>query len=519
MEHFTDDQNEYARNGKGEIKFILEVERGTKGFTCLGCNEAMHPVRRTIEHYKSYFRHEAKDVAVERKCTFSSEQARRILAMDILSRTKRIKVPNLYKYSPDSTSKILIREASYIEASSVKGNITFYHDTEGVLRWGRSPDADQSAILQQADIVFFNIHEEPVLIIRFSEKNKAIEKEKLKIRELGIDTIQIILPKDTPENIARALEITQYTKWVYNHVEQSTNYAQLQQRNREGVSASDAIEMGFFQETFACRESQINNLVRKITRYLESQHYRETERQLRKELSGIASDTVRDITELDDLRSSYRAGVEARYSGEIETIESGEREFRFSFGATQEQVRATEEDLERRYIAKRKGIIDRRSEVEKLIREYDDVERSAAEIGREQDRIDNEIQSTERRVAEIIRNRESVSERFSDLTEQEQSRAERERQHLAAEEDRIPEDIEEGRRAQSAAFERDREGAIKAVKDRDCSGVTELSGGIKRILDQRRIILDWDEVQEPYNRNRKAYDCFIDRTYKKWFDS
>lgn len=80
-------------------------------------HEPMHPVRRTVEHYKSYFRHESRDVSVERKCTFSSEKARHILAMDILGRTKRIKVPNLYKYSPDGQSKILIKDTGYVEAA------------------------------------------------------------------------------------------------------------------------------------------------------------------------------------------------------------------------------------------------------------------------------------------------------------------------------------------------------------------------------------------------------------------
>ena len=62
MERRQEDQNEYAKNIKGEIKFILDVESGRKGYWCLGCHEEMQAVRFTIAHYKSYFRHDAKDV-------------------------------------------------------------------------------------------------------------------------------------------------------------------------------------------------------------------------------------------------------------------------------------------------------------------------------------------------------------------------------------------------------------------------------------------------------------------------
>lgn len=518
MKYQAEDQNEYAKNTRGEIKFILEVERGTKGFRCLGCHEPMHPVRRTVEHYKSYFRHEARDVSVEKKCTFSSEKARRILAMDILGRTKRIKVPNLYKYSPDGQSKILIKDAGYVEAASVKGDITFYNDEAGLLKWGKNPDIEESAVLMQPDITFFDILQNPILLIQFVEKYKITEEKRLKVRELGIDVVQMIIPKDSPENIAKSLEVTQHTRWMYNHTEQNTDYAQLQHRNRERISISDAVEMGFFKETFTCRESQINNFIRKVTRYLGSQHYRGSEQQLRDRLSGVESDTIRDRAELEHLRSTARERVEARYSGEIESIEKGESEFRFSLGATQGEVRAKETELERGYLNKRERIISRRREVEKLIRDYDDTEQSAKAIRAEQSIIEDEIQATESRIKEAIRSRESAPERFKFLEEQEQSRAERERGRIRAATEQIPEQLEQRRRAISAAFEADRERTIKTIEDRDCSGTTELSSGIKRILDQRRTLLNWDEVQGPYNRNRKAYDCFTDRTYKSWFE-
>jgi len=519
MRYPIEDQNEYAKNSKGEIKFILEVERGTKGFSCLGCQESMHPVRRTVEHYRSYFRHEAKDVSIERKCTFSSEKARRILAMDILGRTKRIKVPNLYKYSPDGQSKVLIKEADYIEATSVKGDITFYNDEAGLLKWGKSPNIEESAVLLQPDITFFDILQNPILLIQFVEKYKITEEKRLKIRELGIDVVQIIIPRDSPENIAKSLEITQHTKWMYNHIEQNTDYAQLQHRNREGISAADAIEMGFFRETLACRESQISNLVRKIKRYLESEHYRLVEEQLRAELFRIEQDTERDRTELERLRSKHGENVEKRLAGEIAEIAEGEKTFNISFGATEGEVRKAEEALGVRYSDETKRIGERRREVENLIREYDDVKRAAFHLNLEQKAVDDQIRTADQRISRILEDRESIPGTFEQLEAAEQSRAQGERKRIEEEEGFLPSTTEDRRRELAAGFESDRERTIKRIKDRDCSGDSELSTGIKRILNHGGLLSDWNERQAAYKRNRTAYDCLINRTYKKWFES
>jgi hypothetical protein len=337
MEEYTGEQNEYAENKQGDIIYIMDVERGTRGFWCVGCKEPMQAVRRTIEHYKSYFRHEAVDVTSERKCTFSSEQARRILAMDILARTRRIKAPNLYKYSPDGETRILLKETDYVEAASVRGRMRFYYDEDEILRWQNIDlKADGPDVLLNPDLTFFDINQKPILLIQFVEKYKISNEQKLKIRELGIDLLHIILPRDSPENIAKSLTTTQNTKWAYSKLEQNTTYAQLQQRIREGISTSDLIEMGFFQETFACRENQISNFIRKVRRYLESQYNREIEGQLRSEIERIENDTSRYSSELEYLRGYHRNRVEKRYSDEIKAIEDGEREFKFSLGATQD---------------------------------------------------------------------------------------------------------------------------------------------------------------------------------------
>jgi len=510
------ERNDYAKDKANEIRYIFEVERGKKGYWCLGCGEEMVAVHRTIENYKPYFRHDASNVSIARKCTYSSEQARRFLVMDILARTKRLKVPVLYKYSPDGKSKIVIEDAKFVEANTVRGNLNFYEDLDGNLRWGR--DIPESCLeLYRPDITFFDTQQKPVLLVTIAEKRiKVSDEMKVSLKSIGIDLVLVKPPKDTPEHIAESLATTTNTRWIYNYAEQHTTYIQLSRRDHEGISAADAEQMGFFKESFACRQSQINNLIRKIEKCLGTEHYRETERDLREESSRVGTATDRNRAELDNLRKQHRGRVETRYIGEISAIEQGESEFQFSLGATQEEVRATERNLEGRYNKKRDAIISRRREVEKFIREFDDIGESTRKIRAEQSVIEDQISDTEAKIVELSGVRESAPGRFEFLKEQEQSRFESEAERIRKALERIPERVDQGRNALFAAFERDRERTIAAVTDRDCTGNSEFAQKLKRIMDCRGTLFDWDNVQKPYDRSRAAYDCFRDRTYQSW---
>lgn len=115
----------------------------------------MQAVRFEVEHHKSYFRHDTKDVKIEGKCTFSNQNFRHRLAMDILARTKRIKVPNLYKFSPDGNSKILIQESRFVEAHSVRAGLSFYENDDGVVMWEKKPEIEEKIFTGQTPYHFF----------------------------------------------------------------------------------------------------------------------------------------------------------------------------------------------------------------------------------------------------------------------------------------------------------------------------------------------------------------------------
>lgn len=517
MERQQEDQNEYAKNIKGEIKFILDVESGRKGYWCLGCNEEMQAVRFKVDHYKSYFRHDPKDVKIERKCSFSNQDYRHRLAMDILARTKRIKIPNLYKYAPDGNSKILIQESKFVEATSVKAELTFYENDDGIIMWGKKPEIDEKYLLIRPDITFFDVHEKPILLVEIVVTHKIDDEKRVKMKRLGIDTIQITIPRDSPENIAKSLEITQHTKWVYSHVEQNTNYLQLSQRDGEGISPADAIEMGFFRETFACRESQIKNLIRSITRCLESQQYRRIEQEFKSELSRVEGNTSRDFARLEGLRTEHRRRVEGRYSAEIEAIAEDERQFNVDFGATEAEVARKHTEMEQRYIAEKGRIEDRRTEIEELIGQCGNVEGTQRALDAESKAIGEKISAIDDRIEVAIRDRGEIPGRFERFHSEEQSRFENLSAGVRKAEEGIPRGIIEGKRALESKFEADRERAIEIIKSRDSRGDTELSQGIKRIFTARGIILNYHERENAYKRNRTAYECFMDGTYKRWF--
>ncbi|MFP5438966.1 MAG: hypothetical protein ACLGH8_14370 [Bacteroidia bacterium] len=512
----AEEQNEYAKDIEGTIRYILEVEGGKKGYWCLGCGEEMQAIHRTIEGYRPYFRHDASNVSKARKCTYSSEQARRFLVMDVLARTKRIKVPKVYKYAPDGESKILLEESSFVEAASVRGNLIFYEDNEGRLSWGREVP-DECIELYRAEISFFDIHQKPLLLISITEKKlKLTEEIKVKVRSMGIDIVLLKPPKDTPENIAQSLENTTNTKWIFNHVEHNITYFQLSRRDREGISAADAEQIGLFRESFACRQSQISNLIRKIEKCLGSEHYSKTERDLRAELSRAESVAAGNRAELDNLRKRHRERAEARYSGEVEAVRKGESEFQFSLGATQEEVRATERRMEERYLRERDELVNRRREIEQLISAFDNTEKSSREITAEQRAVEDEIGRLETSILEFSRNRDSAPGRFKLLKEQEQSRFERETERIRSTLEGIPGRLEQERGILSAAFEDSRERAIATITKRDCSGDSELAQRIKRLMDCRGTLLNWDDAQKPYERIRKAYDSFRNQSYKSW---
>lgn len=215
-----EEQNEFAENVKGKIIYILDAESGKKGYFCIGCKTQMQAVKSKIRGRKSYFRHDATDVKKnQRECTFSNQNYRHSQAMSILNRIKRIKVPTLYKYPPKNSEgkAIKLKDSEFIEAKYTKSELTFYETDDGDVNFGKNPSIDNRNLLIRPDVTFFNAQNEPILLIEIVVTHK-IDSEKLaKIKRLGINTVQITIPKDSLENIEKSFSIGRQIKWIHNN--------------------------------------------------------------------------------------------------------------------------------------------------------------------------------------------------------------------------------------------------------------------------------------------------------------
>lgn len=339
-ENAASEQNDYANDVYGKVVFINDVESGQKGYWCIGCDTEMIAVHGKVENRRKHFRHVAKDVNIERKCTFSNEEYRHKLAIDILQFTKGIKVPNLYKYYLDGKSKRLIADSKYVQASAVKAELTFYEDNDGEVKWGKSKEIENKNLLIRPDITFFDSGGNPILLIEIVVTHKIDDEKKVKLKRLGIDTIQIIIPKDSKENIKKSLEKGGNTKWVYNNEQERIGFIQFSEGDTTELLSIDEIERRFSDESYKCRKIQLTNLIRSIDKCLGSERYRNIAEQLEQELPRVKTNTESASNGLEELRAGIRAGVDEKYRDAIESLEREESEFQQLYAESAGELRS-----------------------------------------------------------------------------------------------------------------------------------------------------------------------------------
>lgn len=517
------EQNEYAKNVKGDPVFILNAESGRKGYWCMGCDAEMEAVRRkkNILH-KSYFRHVAKDVKKgEIPCTFSNQEFRHNLAIDILQRTKRIKVPNLYKYSPDGKSAKLIQEAKFIEAHSVKAELSFYEDDDGNVLFGKNPEIDNKNLLIIPDVTFFDVQGKPILLIEIVVTHKLNDDKKAKIRRLGIDIIQIIIPKDSPENIAKNFLGTKNTKWVFNHVEQNTNYLQLPSGHTEGISQIDELQMGLLRESIICRRNQISNLIRSITRCVESQLYKRVEFNIGQEIQRIEKATREHQSRLDEIQEGIENEIYSELGNRREELDTRKEEFRQYYSSLEQryntkksEIRSEEEHIDREIefrhnIGESKDEINR--EFERKTRELEfeetDIDATREVFTREEESIIRFIEENRAIEESYAGGKESIRAEFEALEKSEQERFEQLRNELESKIKTFGElkaEIEAGIRSE---FEGRYQQIVDRVSKRDVQGGDELSERIERILELRGLF-------DSFTVNKEAIENYRSRINK-----
>ncbi|HRF32971.1 MAG TPA: hypothetical protein PLM56_05710 [Cyclobacteriaceae bacterium] len=522
-------QNIYAFDVKHEPIHISEAKSGRRGYYCMGCDREMQAVKSRIAGRASYFRHDPKDVQRKGKCTYSDETYRHKLAKEILVRLKQIRVPAVYKYPPTGEDGLtyLIRDSETIFAHRVEIQRHFFETDEGEICWGSQEEASGKNLLIIPDVIFFNKENEPILLIELVVKHKLTDEKKLKIRRLGINTVQVRVPKDSPEEIERTFSKTDKTKWVFNYEQEITDYIRISQGNSEGISLIDEIQRQFFEENYRCRASQIGNLVRAIKRCLESKPYRQVDDDIRSEISRVERNAESNRERLQRIQEGIDDEIYNGLGGKRESIRIEENGFR----KAEDRLFRLLEQVRQRY--KRKG-----EELDSAKREFDagiadELEKSGITgitFSQRKREIEREIEAEEFNIGEAEKTIKRVQLDTAGLPTKYKRIEERTRTEFAELESKEIaglEQIEERRRTVSERFaelrtqleqrfEQLRKESAQRIKERNIERDSGLPGRIKELLSVRGLLINYVEMYGTFKRNRKAWESFKSGTYKNW---
>jgi hypothetical protein len=554
MDNKEDIQNIHAFDKDHNVVFIKDAESGRKGYFCMGCNREMEAVRSNIINRKQFFRHRAEAIKNQPKCSYNDETYRHKFAKDYLLTNKKVFVPALFKFPPNKEAgqPNLISAEQVIYAKYVEKELFFYEDQNCNIKWGKSLPSDKNTyLLLKPDIIFFDFNQKPILLIEIVATHKVSETKKIKLSRLGIDSIQITIPKDSIGEIEKVLNSTRLTKWIYNNEQESTEYIPVPNPNTNNVFAIDEIQRNIFEENYSCRKSKLSNLIRQIERCLESEQYRTVTSSIESELSRTSRNTEFNRGILEERREQYdsrfkrlRVGIDskheerrARINREKENFESEEERFReycsgenekfeTEFNTNRERAEAKiierygnpkkeYRDLEGRYTTKKRELID---EEESIDRDISEVERNLIEfkslISSETDsiqRIRRDISSVEREISTIARFEESERtnierniRKISDI----ESKFDEDKKRISAEFNRNRGELER-------KFQEGRKEFITTIE----TGIfkeNEFTRGYKEHLDTTRQIENYIIARTNYLRHEKAWIFYRDGTYKNW---
>ncbi len=553
-----ENQNDWAKDIKDDPIHIDNAESGAKGYYCLGCNKEMQAVKFKNPKHQSYFRHHAYNIDKNNaECVFSSKEYRERLAEQILHRLKELKLPDVYKYPPKGVEgePNLIQEKETIVASKVRSQLSFYEDYDGVVKWGKNPDLKDRYLLIRPDITFFDKDDDPILFVEFVITHKITFEKRAKLQRLGINTVQIIIPKSPESEIEKSLKSVRKIKWVYNEIEANTEYIPVPKGNTERVSSFDEEQRKLFEESYTCRAAQISNLIRSITRCVESQSYKRTEQLFESEISRIEKSAKRNRERLDELEREHQNEVYEEFRDRFHEIEDGFKKL----DSRRRKFEQKSRNLEERYYTKDREIREEEENVSRSVREYSNFGDAGEELKerygfrRENLRTDfirnrirlkeqkeeveltperieklkgREIADIERRREDIKYRRRNLPKRFKEFEGEEQQSFEKRKRELGENRDRISQEIsgfgeftKEEERKLETEFENLRKQSIKRINQEDGTGDPELSKRINAILEIRGFLRNYNEKKFAFERNKSALEFVRGGAWKTWKDS
>ena len=533
-EHHID--NVYALNLQDEEVYVGNVESGRKGYFCMGCKREMQAVKPKTDRIRPYFRHDVKALIDGKKCTFSDETHRHKLAKEILQINKSIKVPAVYKFPPKGIKgwPNLISESKIIEAFSVGIERYFYEDENGKISFGKNDESTSKYLLLKPDVTFFDKNQNPILFIELVATHKVSEEKKIKLSRLGIDTIQITIPKDSPEAIGKTLNNTNHTKWIYNYEQENTQYIPISQSNSEGIQPIDEVQRKLFEESFKCRAAQIGNLIPTIRKCLGSESYTTIERAIRSEFPRVEENTEKHRDRWDRICEDRRTEISKKHAIEIANFESAQERIEQDYTKFQEYTR----NLEERYKEKRdeiernannlrdSGLLfngaeeeineiisGRESAIEGIIEEQGELERKERNFGSIGEQIERRFENRKRELFdEVERDSTSAGEALTRTEEDLRNAPEK----FRIDQLKLSERIKDDRRTGRLEFEARNKGIIREIEEGKVGQHGEFSRKVEDYNNAMALLGDLSTAYINRERIRKALEAIGTGAYKNW---
>ncbi len=528
----SEPENDWANDVKDNPIHISQAISGAKGYYCMGCFKEMQAVKKVNQNHKSYFRHHIKDFDTSKiECVHASKEYREKLAYFYFMRVKQIKVPAVYKYPPkgEQGNPLLLEEAKTIVAHRVERELTFYENEEGEIKWGKNPEIDERYLLIRPDAIFFDKDDKPILFLEFVVTHKPDIDKLNKLQRLGINTVQIIVPKLPEAELEKSISSVSKVKWTYNEIESDTEYLPISSGNTEGIPFIDEEQRKLFEESYKCRRAQLNNLIQSIKRCVESQSYRKIEHLFEQEISRIEKATREHQSRLEEIQT----GIENEIHSELE-------ERRSEFHKRIRTFRAAETDLEERYLGKRSSIIETRSDTEREIefrrsvgrteegirRKFESAEREFIDgqrelefetefIGKEEERISRSIDEDRDFERDFEGKEKSLAREFEQLEKEEEIRFEGNRERIESENKGFRDFQNKEESGIRSEFEREYEQIAERINNRDVQGRDELSERIATILEIRRFLDSYSNSTEFIRKFEQGLECIKNGTWKK----
>lgn len=536
-EHF------FALDLQDNLVHISEVTSGRGGYYCQGCRREMQAKKGNIKIH--HFAHDPKETAIKGKCTYSDETFRHKTAKAILQMLKSIKVPALRKFPPSEIDGApnLIRESWLIEADSVAIEMPFFENEAGEIKWGKNlpSDTDSSRhLIIQPDVTFFDKAGIPILLIELVATHKVNKDKFYKVRKLGLDMVEVSLPTGPIPEIEETFKKSSRTKWIFNYEQENTEYQFVPIGSGQSLSPGDEFERQLVGagRTYACKKFELKEAIRRIRKYLESEHYRDAKIALGREIRRVEKNTTEARKRWTGVQERIETEVEIEFTAERERLDQREaenieqytefrrhqREIEGKYEEYIERIEREKEEYRSPRFDELQTLRDRYSELggggktlrDRIASLADEEREVEIAVESEKTALDEQERQLDQETADVeaqIRRAEltATASPGEHLENEIRVRAE-----IEANEIRLRSELEKVEIDLRAEFEELGDISADAIKTRNFSRTPRVNSAIKRLIDAGEL-LDAIPVASRHERQlREAKEALESGAYKDW---